>query len=278
LPQLSAGARSRLPDSAFAYIDSEGVRRLPINDAVHVRNALARFEQVGFEDDAAREKARDRLLRAAKKFGIVPLGFFDGQLRKERETKTRGADMRRWPRGTVTLLFADIEGSTRLLQKLGDGYAKVLRDVRGIIRASVRVAGGHEIDARADEFFAAFHDAASALEAAVALQRGLQDHRWPRGEDVCVRIGIHTGRPALAESGYVGIAVNTAARICSAGHGGQILVSSFVTAALGAPRTGVTFRSLGEYELPSLQQPLALFQVEAAKLRTKFPRLRTGAS
>jgi len=278
LPQLSAGARSRLPDSAFAYIDSEGVRRLPINDAVHVRNALARFEQVGFEDDAAREKARDRLLRAAKKFGIVPLGFFDGQLRKERETKTRGADMRRWPRGTVTLLFADIEGSTRLLQKLGDGYAKVLRDVRGIIRASVRVAGGHEIDARADEFFAAFHDAASALEAAVALQRGLQDHRWPRGEDVCVRIGIHTGRPALAESGYVGIAVNTAARICSAGHGGQILVSSFVTAALGAPRTGVTFRSLGEYELPSLQQPLALFQVEAAKLRAKFPRLRTGAS
>jgi len=278
LPQLSAGARSRLPDSAFAYIDSEGVRRLPINDAVHVRNALARFEQVGFEDDAAREKARDRLLRAAKKFGIVPLGFFDGQLRKERETKTRGADMRRWPRGTVTLLFADIEGSTRLLQKLGDGYAKVLRDVRGIIRAGVRVAGGHEIDARADEFFAAFHDAASALEAAVALQRGLQEHRWPRGEEVCVRIGIHTGRPSLAESGYVGIAVNTAARICSAGHGGQILVSSFVTAALGAPRTGVTFRSLGEYELPSLQQPLALFQVEAAKLRAKFPRLRTGAS
>jgi class 3 adenylate cyclase len=245
---------------------------------VHVRNALARFEQVGFEDDAAREKARDRLLRAAKKFGIVPLGFFDGQLRKERETKTRGADMRRWPRGTVTLLFADIEGSTRLLQKLGDGYAKVLRDVRGIIRASVRDAGGHEIDARADEFFAAFHDAASALEAAVALQRGLQDNRWPRGEDVCVRIGIHTGRPSLAESGYVGIAVNTAARICSAGHGGQILVSSFVTAALRAPNTEISFRDLGEYELPSLQQPLALFQVEAAKLRTKFPRLRTGAS
>ncbi|HYR94537.1 MAG TPA: adenylate/guanylate cyclase domain-containing protein [Methylomirabilota bacterium] len=278
MPQLSAGARSRLPDSAFAYIDSQGVRRLPINDAVHVRNALARFEQVGFEDDAAREKARDRLLRAAKKFGIVPLGFFDGQLRKERETKTRGADMRRWPRGTVTLLFADIEGSTRLLQKLGDGYAKVLRDVRGIIRASVRDAGGHEIDARADEFFAAFHDAARALDAAVALQRGLQEHRWPRGEDVCVRIGIHTGRPTLAESGYVGIAVNTAARICSAGHGGQILVSSFAIAALRAPNKEIRFRSLGEYELPSLQQPLALFQIEAAKLRTKFPRLRTGAS
>jgi len=278
LPQLSAGARSRLPDSAFAYIDSQGVRRLPINDAVHVRNALARFDQVGFEDDGARERARDRLLRAAKKFGIVPLGFFDGQLRKERETKARTADMRRWPRGTVTLLFTDIEGSTRLLQKLGDGYARVLRDVRAIIRASVRSAAGHEIDARADEFFAAFHDAAGALDAAVALQRGLVEHRWPRGEEVCVRIGIHTGRPALAESGYVGIAVNTAARICSAGHGGQILVSSFVTAALRSPNREISFRNLGEYELPSLQQPLALFQVEAAKLRTKFPRLRTGAS
>jgi class 3 adenylate cyclase len=275
LPQLSAGARSRLPDSAFAYIDSQGVRRLPINDAVHVRNALARFEQVGFEDDAARERARDRLLRAAKKFGIVPLGFFDGQLRKERDTRARGADMRRWPRGTVTLLFTDMEGSTRLLQKLGDGYAKVLRDVRAIIRASVKQAGGHEVDARADEFFAAFHDAASALEGAVAIQRGLQEHRWPRGEDVSVRIGIHTGRPSLTESGYVGIAVHTAARICSAGHGGQILVSSFAIAALHAPTTGVSFRSLGDYELPSLQQPLALFQVEAAKLRTKFPRLRS---
>ncbi|TMB94674.1 MAG: hypothetical protein E6J38_07340, partial [Chloroflexi bacterium] len=83
MPVLSASARSRLPDSAFAYIDSQGVRRLPINDAVHVRNALARFEQVTFESDVARERARERVLRAAKKHGIVPLGFFDGQLRKE---------------------------------------------------------------------------------------------------------------------------------------------------------------------------------------------------
>ena len=276
MPQLTAGARSRLPDSAFAYIDSQGVRRLPINDAVHVRNALARFEQVGFEDDAARVRARDRVLRAAKKHGIVPLGFFDGQLRKERETKIRGADMRRWPRGTVTLLFTDIEGSTRLLQRLGDGYTKVLRDVRAVIRASVRRAKGHEIDARADEFFAAFHDTASALEAAVELQRELSAHRWPRGEEVCVRIGIHTGRPSLTESVYVGIAVHTASRICSAAHGGQILVSSFAVAALRSPSSSIGFRSLGEYALPSPQQPLALFQVEATTLRTKFPWLRTG--
>ena len=79
MPPLDATSRARLPDSAFAYIDSQGRRRLPINDASHVRNALARFDQTGFEDDAARERARQRLLRAAKRYGLVPLGFFDGR-------------------------------------------------------------------------------------------------------------------------------------------------------------------------------------------------------
>ena len=105
MPQLGATARAHLPDTAFAYIDSRGQRRLPIHDASHVRNALARFEQVAFEDDAARERARQRLLRAAKKYGIVPLGFFDGQLRKERqqtEIKARARDIASLPRGTVT--------------------------------------------------------------------------------------------------------------------------------------------------------------------------------
>src|SRR5256712_10353619 len=172
MPTLSASARSRLPDTAFAYVDSRGERRLPIHDAAHVRNALARFEQVGFEDEAARTRARERLLRAAKKHGIVPLGFFDGQLRRERETKIRAADMRRWPRGTVTFLLTDIEGSTGLLQRLGDRYAAVLRDVRSLIRDAVRGAGGSEVDARADEFFAVFKGPAGALPAPVALPVG----------------------------------------------------------------------------------------------------------
>lgn len=271
---LSASARSRLPDNAFAYIDSRGVRRLPINDAVHVRNALARFDQVGFENETARNRARDRLLRAAKRFGIVPLGFFDVQLRKERES-SRAANTRLWPRGTVTFLLTDIEGSTRLLRRLGDGYAGLLRDVRGLIRASVRRAGGHEVDARADEFFAAFADAASALDAAVEIQRGLAARSWPGDEKVCVRIGIHSGRSTLSDSGYVGIAVHTAARICSAGHGGQILASAVSVAALTKPNDGIRLRGLGEYELPSLAEPLALFQVEALGLRHRFPKLRT---
>ncbi|HEV8669235.1 MAG TPA: adenylate/guanylate cyclase domain-containing protein [Candidatus Limnocylindria bacterium] len=270
-----------MPDSAFAYIDSQGQRRLPIHDASHVRNALARFEQVAFEDDAARERARQRLLRAAKKYGIVPLGFFDGQLRKERqqtEIKARARDIASLPRGTVTFLLTDIEGSTGLLQRLGDGYASVLRDTRALIRRSVRDAGGHEVDARADEFFAAFREPARALDAAIAIQRSLRKHEWPGGPEVCVRIGIHTGRTTLGESGYVGIAVHTAARLCSAGHGGQILLSATTHELLSVDQPdGVTFRSLGRYMLAGLTDPEALFQVHAADLRVRFPKLRTTA-
>ena len=271
MPTLSATARARLPDSSFAYIDSQGRRRLPINDVSHVRNALARFDQVDFEDDPARERARERLLRAAKKHGIVPLGFFDGQLRK-----ASASNVRSLPRGTVTFLLTDIEGSTRLLERLGDDYAALLRDVRTTIRTSVRASSGYEVDARADEFFAVFRRSPHALEAALAIQRALRDKTWPQKSDVRVRIGMHTGRPTLTDTGYVGIAVHIAARICYASHGGQILLSSAAhesfTERLGA---GVTFRSLGRYSLHGLAEPEALFQVTAADLRAKFPRPRT---
>jgi len=271
VPSLSATDRARLPDSAFAYIDSQGRRRLPINDVSHVRNALARFDQVDFEDDVARERARERLLRAAKKHGIVPLGFFDGQLRK-----ARGANVRSLPRGTVTFLLTDMEGSTRLLERLGDDYTALLRDVRTTIRASVRESSGYEVDARADEFFAVFRRATHALEAAVAIQRALRDKTWPQKADVRVRIGMHTGRPTLTETGYVGIAVNIAARVCYASHGGQILLSSAAHDAFNERLAeGIAFRSLGRYSLHGLAEPEALFQVNAVGLITKFPRPRT---
>lgn len=281
MPQLAASARARLPDRAFAYVDLRGRRRLPIHDASHVRNALARFEQTAFEDDVARERARQRLLRAAKKYGIVPIGFFDGQLRKERlqtEMKARARDVASLPRGMVTFLLTDIEGSTSLLQQLGDGYATVLRDVRALIRKSVRDAGGREVDARADEFFAVFRQPARALDAAVGIQRSLQKREWPDAAAVSVRVGVHTGRTTLTETGYVGIAVHIAARVCSAGHGGQILLSSASRDALGGgPAAGITFRTLGQYTLAGLPEPEALFQVLAADLRVKFPKLRTNA-
>jgi class 3 adenylate cyclase len=279
MPPLSASARARLPDSAFAYVDSEGRRRLPIHDISHVRNALARFDRTTFEDDAARERVRQRLLRAAKRHGIVPIGFFDGQLRKERQqtaSTARAIDLAKLPRGTVTFLLSDIEGSTRLLRQLGDAYGALLRDVRAIIRSSVRSAGGHEVDCRADEFFAAFAEPAAALDAAIAIQRSLRKRAWPDRVEVCVRIGVHTGRTTLGETGYVGIAVPTAARICSAGHGGQILLSTAARDALAQRRpAGVTFRTLGRYALAGLAEPEALFQVHGPELRAKFPKLRT---
>jgi class 3 adenylate cyclase len=271
VPTLSATARARLPDSLFAYVDSQGRRRLPINDASHVRNALARFDQVDFEDGSARERARERLLRAAKKYGIVPLGFFDGQLRK-----AGAANVRSLPRGTVTFLLTDIEGSTGLLQRVGDEYASLLRDVRTLIRTSVRAASGHEVDARADEFFAVFRRPPHALDAALAIQRSLRERTWPQKAEVRVRIGMHTGRPTLTESGYVGLAVHIAARVCWASHGGQILLSSAARDSFTERLAeGLAFRSLGRYSLHGVAEPEALWQVDASDLRAKFPRPRT---
>src|SRR3954463_8988034 len=143
---LDAKQRASLPDSAFAYIDSTGRRRLPINDAVHVRNALARFNQVQFEDEAARDRARIRLLRAAQRHGVVPIGFISAQLQPQRKL----------PKGHVTFLLTDLEGSTELLGRLGDRYAPLIADVRRLVRAAVRGAGGREVDARADDLFAVF--------------------------------------------------------------------------------------------------------------------------
>ena len=282
MPSLTASARAKLPASAFAYIDAKGRRRLPIHDASHVRNALSRFDQTAFEDDATRERARRRLLAAAKKYGIVPIGFFDGQLRNERlqaETRGHATDVAKLPRGTVTFLMTDMEGSTELLRQLGDGYARVLRDARALIRKSVRAASGHEVDARADEFFAAFRRPAQALDAAVGIQHALHAREWPDGADVRVRIGIHTGRTTLAETGYVGIAVHTASRVCSAGHGGQILLSTAAHDALGLARPeGITARLLGRYALAGLPEPEAVFQIYAADLRARFPKLRAKGS
>jgi class 3 adenylate cyclase len=272
VPVLKASERARLPVRAFAYIDSAGRKRLPIHDESHVRNALARFDQVGFETDEAREQARQRLLRAAKKYGIVPVGFVDGQIRKERSRGETGRDPSRLPRGTVTFLMTDIEGSTGLLRTLGARYAPLLRTVRTLIRSAVRRAGGHEVDARADEYFAAFADPANALAAAIAIQRDLGKRRWPGGAVVCLRMGLHRGRTTLTESGYVGIAVHTAARVCSAGHGGQILLSSAAWLALEG--ADAQFRELGRYVLDGLAEPEALYQAVLADLSARFPRLR----
>jgi|RhiMetdeSRZDD1v2_1073273.scaffolds.fasta_scaffold60146_5 class 3 adenylate cyclase len=276
MSRLVPRKRARLPDRAFAYVDSRGRRRLPMHDKAHVRNALARFNQVVFESDAARDRARRRLLNAAKKYRIVPVGFIIGQLQSARRDAT-STDAPTLPTGFVTLLMTDIEASTGLLQQLGDRYGDVLNDVRGIIRAALRRGGGREIDARADEYFAVFEGAPAAIEAAVAAQRELGNRVWTGGFQVRIRIGIHSGRPTLREVGYIGLAVHTTARVCSAAHGGQIVVSAATRAAVGtsAP-AGIRFRNLGRHRLPGLPDLETLFQVHAAGLRASFPRPRSG--
>src|SRR5881296_2438357 len=381
MSRLKPSKRARLPDRAFAYVDSRGRRRLPVHDKAHVRNALARFNQVAFENDAARERARNRLLNAAKKYRIVPVGFITGLLQSERRAATAGrlvielgrnpapgelekrlrivlrdptlavlhwsdasgayldgtgkpvalpterdqrgvtylerqgrpmtalvhdptiladpdlaetvldavrfvvekdrlhgqiqatsTDAAALPTGFVTLMMTDIEASTVLLRKLGDHYGPLLNDARGILRTAVSRAGGREIDARADEFFAVFERAAAAVDAAVAIQRALEARATRDGLEVRVRVGIHSGRPTLTDAGYIGLAVHAVARICSAAHGGQILLSAATRDAVGRSRpAGIRFRGLGSHRFRGLREAQALFQVEAADLPSRFP-------
>src|SRR5437870_12775350 len=125
------------------------------------------------------------------------------------------------PTGTVTFLFTDIEGSTRLLQQLGDRYARVLEECRRLLRAAFQQWNGHEVDTQGDAFFVVFERATDAISAAVTAQRALCSARWPDGVTVRVRMGIHTGELQSTEEGYVGLDVHRAARIMSAAHGAQ---------------------------------------------------------
>jgi class 3 adenylate cyclase len=159
------------------------------------------------------------------------------------------------PVGTVTFLFSDIEGSTRLLQELGDEYGRVVDDHRRIMRAAMDGHGGTEIDTQGDAFFFSFTRAKDAADAAVEAQRELAEHEWPVGAQVRVRMGLHTGEPQVGEHGYLGIDVVRAARICSAGHGGQILLSETTRALLGnALPLGASVLDLGQQNLKDIQQ------------------------
>lgn len=252
MADLRARERAALPDSAFAYVDTTGTRRLPIHDEAHVRNALARFNRVLFEDEAARDRARTRLLKAAKRYGIVPVGFIEGQLRPK------------LPTGQLTLLFADLVDSSRHIAELGDGYGSMLTAVRRILRTHVRRAGGVEVDARADEYFAVFRQAPAALGAARDVQHAVAAATWPGDRSVRLRIGLHAGRPTLTANGYVGIAVNIGARICALAVGGQVLASRAVRAALGEDPAAAELRSAGTHRLRGIADEIELFEVVAA--------------
>ncbi len=180
------------------------------------------------------------------------------------------------PSGTVTLLFTDIEGSTRLLQQLGDRYASVLAESRHLLRTAFQEWGGHEVDTQGDAFFVAFARATDAVLAAVDAQRALAAHPWPEGAAVRVRIGLHTGEPSLASEGYVGLDVHRAVRIMSAAHGGQVLLSQTTSNLVEQDLPDdVTLRDLGEHRLKDLGRPRRLFQLVILGIPADFPPLRT---
>lgn len=269
MAKLSAAERAALPDGAFAYVDARGNRRLPINDESHVRNALARFGQVRFESDEAREKAFGRVLRAAVEYGIAPVGFVAAQLRRARSGS--GIDL---PEGRVTLMLTDIESSTGIAHRLGDGYAALLTELRTLIRDQVSALGGYQVSARGDDTVSVFAEAVNALQAALSVQRQLIDQ--PLSVPVRIRVGLHSGEPALTESGYEGIIVHTAARVCSAGHGGQVLLTATTREELEADGGGLPpLMSLGSHHLRGLPAEVELFQAEVPGLPTTFPPLRS---
>jgi class 3 adenylate cyclase len=174
------------------------------------------------------------------------------------------------PSGTVTLMFTDVEGSTQLVQRLGEKYAATLNDVRRLLRDAVGGKGGYEVDCRADELFAAFQSPKDALAAAVSIQQSFGAFAWPQGARVRLRIGLHTGEPVVEGGAYLGLDVSRAARICSAGQGGQILVSAS-THDLVAKQA--EFKDLGIYTLPGLPHPERIFQLLTPGLRSSFPPL-----
>jgi len=278
--RLQSSERTDLPDRAFAYVDSRGRRRLPIHDPGHVRNALARFNQVNFEDDAARERARKRLLNAAKKHGIVPLGFIANQLDSERALGERRArEPASLPTGFITMLMTDVEDSSGLVDLLGEQYGELIGDVRTLLRETAVAFAGQPVETRADEFFAVFESPGAALDAAIAIQRDLRARSWANGVEVRVRIGIHSGYPTLDEVNYIGLAIHTTARVCAAAHGGQVIVSGDTKEATQGQRpAGVRFVNLGDHRLRGIPAAVPLFQAAAKGLPFRFPPPRTAGS
>jgi class 3 adenylate cyclase len=183
------------------------------------------------------------------------------------------------PGGTVTFVFTDIEGSTRLVHELGDAYATVLEEHGTLLREAFEAHGGRVVDSQGDAYFAVFPRARDAVEAAVRGQRSLAVRDWPEGRTVRVRMSLHTGEPTVGDGRYVGLDVHRAARMCAAAHGGQVLVSSATRELVaGELPAGWELRDLGEQILKDLPRAERVFQLVAPGLRDSFPPPRAPAT
>jgi class 3 adenylate cyclase len=165
------------------------------------------------------------------------------------------------PSGTVTFLFSDIEGSTRLMQRLGERWADALATHNRLLREAFAAGGGREVDRQGDAFFAVFPRAREAVAAAVAAQRALAAEDWPDGEALRVRMGLHTGEPAVGEEGYLGVDVVRASRICGLASGGQVLISETTRALVRGEGSALELVDLGVHTLKGLDEPERLFAV-----------------
>ena len=183
---------------------------------------------------------------------------------------------RHLPTGTVTFLFTDVEGSTQLVKQLGERYGAVRADHERLLREAFERVGGTEIDTQGDAFFVVFPRAKDAVAGALAAQRTLRAHSWPDGVELRVRMGMHTGEPSVTGDRYIGLGVHRGARICAAGHGGQILLSAATYSVLADEvLPDLRFRDLGEHRLKDLDRAERIYQLVVPDLLKDFPPLRT---
>jgi WD40 repeat protein/DNA-binding SARP family transcriptional activator len=212
-------------------------------------------EQLGLEPSAETRALYDGLLKGAK----VP-----------------SRPMQAHASGTITFLFTDIEGSTKLLDQLGDQYATVLVEHHQIMRSAIQKWNGNEVDTQGDAFFVTFARSLDAVQCAAEVQRTLASHAWLQDQPLRVRMGLHTGEPLIASTGYVGMDVHRAARIGDAAHGGQVLLSRTTRELVmyDLPK-GMGIRDLGEHRLKDLKYPTPIYQLIIDGLPQDFPALRT---
>ncbi|MEO7803157.1 MAG: adenylate/guanylate cyclase domain-containing protein [Actinomycetota bacterium] len=184
--------------------------------------------------------------------------------------------MARLPTGTVTFLFSDIEGSTKLLQKLNKEYFSVLEEHSALLRETFDSHNGKVVSTEGDSFFVVFASALQAVEAAATAQRTLREHPWKHEVEIKVRMGLHSGEGILGGDNYVGLDVHRAARIMSSGYGGQVLISDSTRALVHHDLTGsLTLKDLGEHHLKDLAKPERLFQLVADDLPAEFPAIKS---
>jgi WD40 repeat protein/DNA-binding SARP family transcriptional activator len=181
--------------------------------------------------------------------------------------------------GTITFLFTDIEESTNLLDKLGDQYTAVLAEHHQIMRAAIQKWNGHEVDTQGDAFFVTFTRAMDAIQCAAEAQKNFASHKWLHDRPLRVRMGLHTGEPLIASTGYVGMDVHRAARIGDSAHGGQVLLSHTTRElVINDIPQGLSVRDLGEYRLKDMKFPTPIYQLVVEGLKAEFPPLRTKFS